>query len=59
MSVLLLGIAVLVGSLPVLLVPLVFFLTMNAVFIPMEEERLERLFGQEYLAYKHRVRRWL
>lgn len=27
--------------------------------IPQEERRLEKLFGNEYLKYKHSVRRWL
>ncbi|MBI3780831.1 MAG: isoprenylcysteine carboxylmethyltransferase family protein [candidate division NC10 bacterium] len=58
-SVVLLGVAIFVGTVPVFLAPVAFFLTMNAVFIPREERTLERLFGQEYLDYKHRVRRWL
>ncbi len=55
----LLEVAILVGAIPVFLAPLAFFLTINAVFIPREEERLECIFGQEYLKYKNRVRRWL
>ncbi len=58
-SLVLLGVAIFVGTVPLFLAPLAFFLTMNAVFIPREERTLERIFGQEYLDYKHRVRRWL
>ena len=58
-SLVLLGAAIFVGTVPLFLAPLAFFLTMNAVFIPREETTLERVFGQEYLDYKTRVRRWL
>ncbi len=56
---LLLGIALLVGTLPLFLAPVAFALTMNASYIPREERNLERQFGQEYMDYKNRVRRWL
>ncbi len=55
----LLGIALLVGALPLFLVPLGFAITMHVAYIPREERNLERQFGQEYLDYKNRVRRWL
>ena len=55
----LLGIAIYVGTLPWFLAPLAFALTMHVAFIPREERNLERQFGQEYLDYKNRVRRWL
>jgi protein-S-isoprenylcysteine O-methyltransferase Ste14 len=58
-SLVLLGVAIFVGTVPLFFAPLAFFLTMNAVFIPREEKTLERIFGQEYLDYKHRVKRWL
>jgi protein-S-isoprenylcysteine O-methyltransferase Ste14 len=29
------------------------------MFIPYEEEKMEATFGEEYLEYKRRVRRWL
>jgi protein-S-isoprenylcysteine O-methyltransferase Ste14 len=52
------GIGILIGTIPFLLVPIVFLLTMNALFIPLEEKKLASIFGQEYLDYKRRVRRW-
>ncbi|MEK7519194.1 MAG: isoprenylcysteine carboxylmethyltransferase family protein [Patescibacteria group bacterium] len=55
----LLGIAFLVGTIPFLFTPLAFILTIQSFFIPLEEKKLEKIFGKEYLGYKDRVRRWL
>ena len=53
------GIAVLRNSLwAILLLPVVLGVIQREV-IGREERYLERTFGEEYLAYKHRVRRWL
>ena len=57
--VMLLGGASLIGTLPMLLVPLAFFLTMQALYIPHEEKALAHFIGEEYLDYQARVRRWL
>jgi protein-S-isoprenylcysteine O-methyltransferase Ste14 len=38
---------------------IVFFLVINGMFIPYEEDKMEIELGAEYLAYKARVRRWL
>ena len=54
-----LGIAIIFGTVMMLLAPLFFFLTINATFIPREEKILEKIFGQEYLDYKKKVRRWI
>jgi protein-S-isoprenylcysteine O-methyltransferase Ste14 len=55
----LLGIAVLLGSLtPYLVIP-IFAILMDRVFIQTEEQMLEEQFGQTWLGYKARVRRWL
>jgi len=43
---------------PLILLPLV-LVAMHYGVIIREETYLERLFGEEYLAYKRRVRRWL
>jgi protein-S-isoprenylcysteine O-methyltransferase Ste14 len=58
-SAVLLGVAVLIGTVPVFLAPLLFLATMHVYFVPLEESRMERLLGSEYLEYKKRVRRWL
>ena len=55
----LLGFAVFFGSFVMLLAPIVFVLVIDRALIPHEEKTLERLFGQQYLDYKTRVRRWL
>jgi protein-S-isoprenylcysteine O-methyltransferase Ste14 len=59
LTALLLGFALFFGSAVMLLAPLVFFFVINRRVIPREEASLERLFGQDYLDYKSRVRRWL
>jgi protein-S-isoprenylcysteine O-methyltransferase Ste14 len=54
-----LGIAILMDSVWVLLaVPIGLILT-DLIVIRREEHYLERKFGEEYLKYKRRVRRWL
>ena len=53
------GIAVLRNSLwTILLLPLVVYVIQREV-IGREERYLERTFGEEYLDYKTRVRRWV
>lgn len=59
MLLILIGIAVFVGSVPLLLAPAAFFAIINASQIPSEERRLLGLFGDEYANYRRRVRRWL
>jgi protein-S-isoprenylcysteine O-methyltransferase Ste14 len=53
------GIAMVLGSLTAFLAPLAFFITMEIIFIPIEEKAMENIFGQKYLDYKKRVRQWL
>jgi protein-S-isoprenylcysteine O-methyltransferase Ste14 len=55
----LLGLAVLLGSLtPFIIVP-VFVIVMDRVFIVVEERMLEEKFGQAWLDYKAQIRRWV
>lgn len=58
MTGILLGIAFAAGTPPVFLMPLAFFLTIRKFFIPYEEKKMEETFGEEYLHYKRRVKRW-
>ena len=59
MVMILAGIAVMLGTAgPWLPIPL-FVWIIRANFIIGEERFLEQLFGQQYIAYKSRVRRWL
>jgi|TARA_B100002003_G_C14099019_1_gene528547 protein-S-isoprenylcysteine O-methyltransferase Ste14 len=59
MILILLGIAVEVGTIPMFLGPLAFLFTIRIWFIPYEEDKMKKLFGEEYLDYKKKVRRWL
>ena len=55
----LLGIAILLGSLAAFLPVPVFVAIIHFQFIVHEERFMEELFGEEYLAYKRKVRRWI
>lgn len=55
----LLGIAILLGSLTPFVVVIVFAILMDRVFITVEERMMEEAFGEEWLEYKKRVRRWI
>ena len=59
MATILLGIAVVSGSLSPFLVPLVFIPVLNSRVIRHEEAMLEERFGDEYRDYMRKVRRWL
>jgi protein-S-isoprenylcysteine O-methyltransferase Ste14 len=59
LTTILIGAAMLFGTLsPWLLVP-TYMLVIEARFIRGEERFLEEIFGQQYLSYKNQVRRWL
>ncbi|SRR6056297_2713677 len=53
------GVAITVGALSALIVPPLFMLIVYRRYVLPEEEMLRELFGDEYLAYCARVRRWL
>ena len=53
------GLAILLGSLIAFIFPILLFLVLNKFYIPVEEEKLERIFGHAYLNYKKGVRRWI
>ncbi len=53
------GIALMLGTLPMFVAALLYFFTMRFVFVPFEEEKMARQFGEAYAAYKARVRRWI
>ena len=55
----LLGIATIMGSLSPWIVVPVFAVLMDVVFIQTEERMMAAEFGESWLAYKARVRRWL
>jgi protein-S-isoprenylcysteine O-methyltransferase Ste14 len=55
----LVGIAILLGSLSPYCVVIVFAILMEVMFIRVEEKMLEEEFGSAWLQYKARVRRWI
>ena len=57
--VLLLGVAVFLGSLVTFVFPVALFLLLDRIYIPDEEILMEKEFEPEYLNYKRAVRRWL
>ena len=59
MVMLLLGVAIVHGTLVSFVFPVVFGILMELLFIPFEEANLERILGRQYLEYKQRVRRWV
>lgn len=59
MLTMLLGIAVMLGTLPMFASAALFFAVMNFIFIPFEEEKMRRQFKDAFDAYTRRVRRWL
>ena len=54
-----LGTATIISSLSAFIAPIMFFLVVNTIIIPFEENRLQKNFGIEYERYKGLVRRWL
>lgn len=54
-----LGGATVLSSLSAFIAPIIFFLVVNTIIIPFEENRLQKNFGIEYERYKGSVRRWL
>ena len=59
MVVVLFGVSVLLGTATPLVVIPVFVWLIQRRFIIKEEEFMEKHFGEEYLSYKGKVRRWL
>lgn len=55
----LLGVAIFLGSLITFAFPIIFIMIMEKRFIPLEEKNLETKFGNQYVDYKKRVRRWI
>ena len=59
MAAALFGVGIYLGSLITFLCPIIFIILMEALFIPAEEKNLEKIFGEKYLNYKRKVRRWI
>jgi protein-S-isoprenylcysteine O-methyltransferase Ste14 len=59
MFLILLGASFIMGTLPSMVAPAVFFLIIDKFFIPYEEEKLLLSFGDSYNEYMMATRRWL
>ncbi|MFA4824488.1 MAG: isoprenylcysteine carboxylmethyltransferase family protein [Methanoregula sp.] len=59
MASILLGVAVLLGTLVTLVFPVIFVILIEFFIIPGEERKLEKIFGEPYREYKKSVRRWI
>ncbi|MFA5332841.1 MAG: isoprenylcysteine carboxylmethyltransferase family protein [Methanoregula sp.] len=59
MASVLLGVAVVLGTLITLAFPILFVMVIEFFIIPGEERMLEKLFGEPYREYKKSVRRWI
>jgi protein-S-isoprenylcysteine O-methyltransferase Ste14 len=59
MTSILLGISIIQGIIITFLFPILFVIIMEFLFIPFEENNLDRIFGLEYSDYKKKVRRWI
>ncbi len=59
MALVLLGVAVLLGSLSPLLIIPIFVWLITIKFIKFEENMLAEKFGSQWLEYTKRVRRWI
>ena len=59
MFLILVGVAILMGSIGALLPVVLFMLVIRYNFVAGEERFLEAAFGQKYLDYKGKVRRWV
>lgn len=59
MILILLGIALLLGSATPLAIVVLLAVVLDHVFIRPEERKLEQSFGDEFRQYRNRVRRWL
>ena len=59
MIMILVGIAAFFGTWPFYVAAVVYFAIINGAFCPYEEAKLTSAFGQEYLNFKARTRRWI
>lgn len=57
--VLLIGVALVLGSLTAWLAPMAFLVAADRWYIPYEERRMNAIFGADYQRYQGNVRRWI
>lgn len=54
----LIGITILISNIIAFILPFLFFMIMNFMFIPYEEQKMIEEIGEEYFEYKNKVGRW-
>ena len=59
MLMMLVAAALWIGTPPFMLAAVTFFLIMDRLFCPYEEDKLQAAFSDAYRAYASRIRRWL
>jgi len=59
MSILLFGLAICSMNVFSLILPFIFSFLIGILFIPKEEKLMQDSFGEEYLEYRKKVRRWI
>lgn len=59
MALILFGTTIFLGSLITFIFPIIFIMIIEKAFIPIEEKNLEKKFGNKYIDYKKRVRKWI
>ena len=59
MLIMLTGASLLMGTIPAMFAPIGFFIIIDKVFVPFEEEKLLSFFGDVYSTYFAQTRRWL
>jgi protein-S-isoprenylcysteine O-methyltransferase Ste14 len=52
------GVAMVLGGIVTFLPTVLFVLAAEKVYIPFEEQAMRRIFGERYVDYASRVRRW-
>jgi len=55
----LLGASIILGNIVSFISPVIFFLVINYMFIPYEEEKGEAEFGKEYTKYSEKTKKWI
>lgn len=58
MGIALFGVVFTLGTLSSFISPIIFVIVLNLLIIPLEEKKLELVFGTKYLDYKTKTRRW-
>lgn len=59
MTIILIGSAMLYNCLSAFIIPILFMISIKNIWIDYEEAKLKKIFGQEYLNYQKKVRRWI